>query len=257
MRRCACGVSATLVFALGSAEVVLAVELPPLQIPKVATGVQRPVTLDDIFSLRTVGSIRLSPDRTRFAIFVSQADAQRNEYRTRWFVGRAAGGPLTDAGDGGLLRPNTTATGFAGGEISGVECRWSPDGHWIAYPKRADGEVQLWVSAADGSSVKQLTRHDADVIEMEWSADGHSLYFTAGTPRAELQAREERKRREGYRYDEDIYAFTNLMQSEPTHPAETEVSTWKLILANRVVSKASATEKVVSSPKFVGQFRLG
>src|SRR5882724_4565234 len=55
-------------------------------IPDVTGGPKRDITTDDLIGLRDIKSLSVSPDGTRFAIFVQQADVAANSYRTAWFV---------------------------------------------------------------------------------------------------------------------------------------------------------------------------
>ena len=59
----------------------------------------------------------------------------------------------------------------------------SPDGKWVAYTVRTTdldanrGRNDVWVSAVDGSSAKQLTVHEASDSSARWMPDGRSLVF--------------------------------------------------------------------------------
>jgi dipeptidyl aminopeptidase/acylaminoacyl peptidase len=208
-----------------------------LTIPAVVTSAKRTITVDDVMALRSVTSLTISPDGTKFSIFVRQADPAANEYRTAWFVGSSRGGQLTKVGDGGLLRPKVTVYG----ELDAPYSRWSPDGRWIAYQLRHDDEVQLWRSSVDGIVQEQLTHNSADVLDFVWAPDGRAIYFTTAQARADLQARREAKARGGYSYDEDLYAFTDLMKPEPLTDPNVAPEVWTLTLTD--AQERPATEK--------------
>ncbi|HEX4419809.1 MAG TPA: S9 family peptidase [Kofleriaceae bacterium] len=59
----------------------------------------------------------------------------------------------------------------------------SPDGKWLAFAVRDTdvdanrGRYDVWLAAADGSSVKQLTTHPENDQDPQWSADGAWIYF--------------------------------------------------------------------------------
>jgi dipeptidyl aminopeptidase/acylaminoacyl peptidase len=189
---------------------------------QVVEAAPRPITVEDMSSLRRVDTLRLSRDRRRFAMLVRQADASTNSYRLGWFVGSTQDGRLVRVGDGGEARlaagRNQTYSGF-----EHLPVRWSADGRWIAYARAQGGEVQLWRSRTDGSKQEQVTRNAADVRDLEWSEDGKSLYFTVGTSREELRAREAAKELGGYHYDTDLRLFTDLMALRPPSPGQTAV----------------------------------
>ena len=202
----------------------------------------RRITVEDMSELRRIDSLRLSPDQSRFAILVRQADAAANTYRLNWFVGSTTGGALIPAGDGGDARLAIGANQSYGGAFERPAVRWSPDGRWIAYTAARAGEVQLWRSSADGGKQEQLTRNAADVRNFEWSQDGESLYFTVGTQRAELRAREAKKEREGFHYDTDLGGFTELMGLRAP-PIDKDVATWIVGAAGQDERPAGEAER--------------
>jgi hypothetical protein len=201
----------------------------PMSIQEKVTGPKRHITTDDLVRIRDIDSLSVSPDGQRFAILVRQAVPEKNQYRTGFFTGSLRGGSLTWVGDGGeerVLRfPNGTTAGDFGGSVS----RWSPDGRFIAYMVKRNGEVQLWKSRSDGGEPQQqLTRNASDVRDFAWSADGQSLFFKAGTPRTELAARAEAKSWSGWRLQEFDSMFRALGQGAPAVPLETELKAWRV-----------------------------
>jgi dipeptidyl aminopeptidase/acylaminoacyl peptidase len=214
-----------------------------LSIPDVQAAAKRTVTIDDLTAVRTIDSLSVSPDGRRYAILVRQADPSINDYRTAWFSGSMQGGGLTRLGDGGEVRPRVVYTGHMPGEIGASESRWSPDGQWLAYTVRSNDQVQLWRSRVDGSVQEQLTNNVADVREFAWSEDGAALYFTVGTPRAELRVQEQARAWQGYRYDEDFWTFTDLLGPQLIRAPETDLSLWVVTLEDRQERLGGEAEK--------------
>ncbi len=54
--------------------------------------------------------------------------------------------------------------------------RWSPDGEWIAFVRRVDGQSDIWVVPSEGGDPVQLTEL-GDVTAPEWSPDGDFIAF--------------------------------------------------------------------------------
>lgn len=203
---------------------------------------KRSITIDDYATVRHVDTLSPSPDGTRYAVLVRQGDPKANEYHWGWYVGHTHGGSLTFVGDAGEARPFVDAVGNSVGEIGGREARWSPDGQWIAYLVRREGEVQLWQGKVDGSVQRQLTHNAADVQEFVWSNNGGTVYFTTGIPRAERRLRREEKARHGLQFDEDLYLFTDAMRPSIV-PPEKNLFTWAISVEREEERLASEQER--------------
>jgi len=54
---------------------------------------------------------------------------------------------------------------------------WSPDGRWIAYTSRVEGNREIYLIAADGSGLTQLTDDPAADDSPSWSPDGQFIVF--------------------------------------------------------------------------------
>ncbi len=75
------------------------------------------------------------------------------------------------ARDGGTAR-RLTATGNASG------CRFSPDGKWVAYTGNANGNMDVYVIAAEGGVPKRLTWNPAHDIARGWTPDGKVVFVS-------------------------------------------------------------------------------
>jgi Tol biopolymer transport system component/erythromycin esterase-like protein len=71
----------------------------------------------------------------------------------------------------------------AGDEALGTEWNtsptWSPDGGQIAFQTNRDGNNEIYLMAADGSAVRNLTRHAASDASPAWSPDGTTIAFVS------------------------------------------------------------------------------
>lgn len=216
-----------------------------VSIPETTQSTPRLVTIDDIVSLRTIDTLSVSPDGVHFAVFIRQGDPINNDYRTGWFVGRTDGsGRLLPVGDGGQVRPTVRPTGHVAGDIAGSESKWSADGQWIAYTRREGDEVQLWRSRVDGAMQEQLTHSAGNIRNFEWRADGLALYFTTESSRKDQRAQQRYRERLGYRYDEDVYFFTDFMAPQLMRPLETDLSIRVVFVTDRGERLANPSERV-------------
>ncbi|MCS6777878.1 MAG: S41 family peptidase [Chloroherpetonaceae bacterium] len=56
---------------------------------------------------------------------------------------------------------------------------WSPDGRWIAFSSRRDGNYDVFLIPAESGRARQLTFHSADDLVGGWSPDGKEVLFTS------------------------------------------------------------------------------
>jgi dipeptidyl aminopeptidase/acylaminoacyl peptidase len=134
--------------------------------------------VEDIYRLRSVGEVQLSPDGTRVAYTVSNADRPGRPYSQIWIAEVSSG----------------RSTRLADGE-SGSGLRWSPDGRRLAYFGKGPEGAGLLVSDVD----TLLTTYVAPVEgtnhplpssgeRISWSPDGRRLAFVSTTAGPEADA---------------------------------------------------------------------
>ncbi|MEX2425467.1 MAG: DPP IV N-terminal domain-containing protein [Thermomicrobiaceae bacterium] len=104
-----------------------------------------------------------SPNGTKI-VFAQRTSAQAD--MNRWMELR-----ICDLNSGEL-------TELVGGDAgdSAFFPRWSPDGDWIAFVRRLEGQTDIWVVPADGGEPVQLTEK-GNVTAPEWSPDGEFIAF--------------------------------------------------------------------------------
>src|SRR5262245_51532009 len=133
----------------------------------------------DWLKLRSVATVRLSPDASRIAYSVEARDRPGRPYKQLWLMTVADGksarvGGETDAGD---------------------DPAWSPDGRHLAFNGTLSGRKGLWVVAPDGSEPRFL----AEVVgtnspltfegaAIAWSPDSRRIAFVSATPGPEAEA---------------------------------------------------------------------
>jgi dipeptidyl aminopeptidase/acylaminoacyl peptidase len=174
-------------------------------------------TFDEILSLKTISSPKISPDGRFVAYQKREANWKDNEYVSQWWLLNVATG---------------AAFQLTRGKKSAGEAEWSPDGHWLAFiteressaieppsaekkeekkedrpsekkeEKKEEGKEaeaggakpaahQIWVISAEGGEAWQLTKSETDVEDFHWSKDGKWIAFSANPP--EPKASKDRK----------------------------------------------------------------
>lgn len=129
----------------------------------------RPLEIEDMFSIQSVGSPRVSPDGEWVAYTVSSTGLDEADRSTRlWMV------PF----EGGDALPMTLE-----GESVGSP-GWSPDGRWLSFLASRDGEeTQVWGLDRRGGEAQQLTDVEQGVSGYEWSPDGTRLLLSIRDPK--------------------------------------------------------------------------
>jgi dipeptidyl aminopeptidase/acylaminoacyl peptidase len=142
---------------------------PPSGGPAAAQG--RAITPKDVARIRSTGQIAISPDGSEIAYTLSvprEPGGDRN--------GPAWAELHVVAFDGTRDRP------FITGEVNVSHLRWSPDGTYISYLARREGDehTSIYVIPAEAGESVRLYEHETSVQGFDWRPDGRAIAFVAG-----------------------------------------------------------------------------
>jgi len=132
----------------------------------------RPLTIDDMFAIKSVGGPELSPDGKYVAYTVGTTNMrdERNESQV-WMVPVAGGDAV----------PMTMSGASAG------NAKWSPDGKYLSFvaSRGENARSQVWAMNRSGGEAQQITDTKQGVSGYEWSPDSTRLLLVIRDPSPE------------------------------------------------------------------------
>jgi Dipeptidyl aminopeptidases/acylaminoacyl-peptidases len=128
-----------------------------------ASAQKRAFTIEDLYRIKSISDVHLSPDGKRIIYAVATPDLARAKRPTQIW--------LMDA-DGRNARQITS------GDKSSAAPVFSPDGRWIAFISDRDGSSNLYVMSATGGEARRVTNISTGVADPLWSPDGKWIAFS-------------------------------------------------------------------------------
>jgi dipeptidyl aminopeptidase/acylaminoacyl peptidase len=123
----------------------------------------------DLYKLRSVGGVSLSPDGSRLTYTVTRNDGPGRPYSELWVM--------------------TISNGQATRLAKGGDAVWSPDGRWIAYAGDQNGNTKLMVAHPDGSVARSFVELQGTNSplpttgsRLAWSPDSKRIGFVNAVP---------------------------------------------------------------------------
>jgi len=151
-------------------------------------------TFEQVLSLKSPGSVQISPDGKHVLYSVSSTEWSENRYDSELFLSKngAKPFPLTHNSDGS--------------SDSGV---WSDDGEWILFTRNIDGDNRVFAISPDGGEAFPLSYIDKSIQSFHLSPDGKTLAFLAEQDQPEEQKSKEDRYGE-FAEDETDYLLSRL-----------------------------------------------
>ena len=143
---------------------------------------RRTITAEDLYTIRQITDLQISPDGTHVIYSVQRIDKKtEKKYTNLWLV------PIT---------PKGNPRQFTFGEHTDSQPRWSPDGKHIAFlsNRHDEKDTQIYIIPFGGGEARKLTSLKGYIGAFEWSPDSSRLLveFTAKS-KAELEREEDER----------------------------------------------------------------
>ncbi|QQR74533.1 MAG: S9 family peptidase [Holophagales bacterium] len=134
--------------------------------PTPATATRGPMTAETLWKLARIGPPAISPDGAWAVVGVTRIDLAKDAGKSDlWLLPTA----------GGEARQLTTH------EASDSSPVWSPDGKWIAFESKREGDEdgQLYVIPVSGGEARRLTSVPTGAESVKWFPDSQRLAFVS------------------------------------------------------------------------------
>jgi dipeptidyl aminopeptidase/acylaminoacyl peptidase len=139
----------------------------------------RPMTVEDVLALRSVGAVAVSPDGRWVAYVVTERDFEKDQNNADvWLISTGGGQP-------------TRLTYHEGSDDSPT---WSPDGTWIAFRSDRTEQTQVYGIRPNGGEPWRITEWETSVGEFEIAPDGSKIGFLASAEKSESDEQLEKLR---------------------------------------------------------------
>ncbi len=123
-----------------------------------------PLTIEDVWGVRRVGSISAAPDGNRVVIDLTVPNLKENSVESDLWILDSSGAPPRQL------------TGHPSRE---GDARWSPDGRWITFTAKREGDEanQVYLISPDGGEARRLTTVATGVSALRWFPDSRRVAF--------------------------------------------------------------------------------
>ena len=136
-------------------------------------------TIDQLISLKRVGSPAISPNGQWIAYTVREANWDDNNYHTEIWLADVKTGELRQL----TSNPKKSSTSPA----------WAPDSSKLAFATDRDEKRQIYLIDPRGGEARKLTSAEEGVGGFAWAPDGKSVAYTSSDPKTDADKDREKK----------------------------------------------------------------
>jgi dipeptidyl aminopeptidase/acylaminoacyl peptidase len=122
----------------------------------------RPVSPEDVYALKQISEVEISPDGKTLAYTLERADRGEDSFRHELWLADANGGSPRR-----LCRVDDDCS----------DPKFSPDGARLAYVSDAGSDTRLWVAKVGDGRGRAITAAGETIGEFDWSPDGTKIVY--------------------------------------------------------------------------------
>lgn len=172
-------------------------------------------SFEEVISLRSAGTIALSPDGKNVAYTVQSTDWADNNFDTEIWLSKnnQEAFQLTNTSKGASLSP-----------------KFSPDGQWLAFLSNRGNKTQIHVLNMKGGEARAVTREEENIVSFEWHPSGTKFIFLK--PEKETAEKKQlTSRYGGFETDDKDYTHAHLWEIEfnPAQPDPSEFPCYETV----------------------------
>ncbi|MBI2536649.1 MAG: S9 family peptidase [Gemmatimonadetes bacterium] len=160
-------------------------------------------TLEDLFKVKALGGVQMSPDGQQVLYTARVADLEKNQANTDiWLL------TLPER-----ARPENIQ--LTRNPKEDTSPRWRPDGRAFAFlsvrpePDGKEGKRALYLMEPRGGEPEKLFEHETAITSFEWSPDGRWIGFTAQDPEP-VEAKETKDQGRDVAVEDEPGEYTHL-----------------------------------------------
>ena len=169
-------------------------------------------TFEEVISLRSIGSVAMSPDGKNVAFTVTSVDWNDNRFDTEIWLSKDGKKPFQ--------LTNTTKS-------NSNNASFSPDGQWIAFLSDRGNKNQLHVMRVDGGEARVITKEDEGISGFEWHPSGTK--FVVLKQEKDDKSKKDREKKYGaYETDDKEFSLSHLwtLDFKPDMPESSEFTSY-------------------------------
>lgn len=146
-------------------------------------------TPEVMMQTKQISDIQISPNNERVLFVVTEPNlgGEKGALESKIYIGSVNG--------------KETARPFSAPNVSSTQPRWSPDGKWIAFLSKREGEKNLYLIPVNGGEASLLVKGDHDIQTFSWSPDSQKIAFVRADQTVEEKTREKTSLAYVYQHD--------------------------------------------------------